>query len=168
MTFYFQFFLCCLCFLLSFPGAGKPGALRQNAPVRRSPFVEESLQEKSIYSPWLKAKNLNALRRIIKKQEREKELKMLCLRQLTKKHIPHYCYEWLKSKKPTNKKELIQYFDENCLKAGLYPKNPENIKNILSRSGLSPLCRKKIKQEKEKNEYRLRDGPPGGLLNRHQ
>lgn len=116
---------------------------------------------------WLKAESHSALKKIIKKQERLEELKALCLRQLSKKQIPHYCYEWLLQSRPKNKEQIIRYLDENCLKFPLLMLNLKSAKEALKGKGLSQICRKKILQEKKKWEYRLRDAPPSQYLKQH-
>ena len=116
---------------------------------------------------WLKAESFGDLKKIIKKQQKTEELKALCLRQLSKKQAPIYCYEWLLHTEPKNKSALLQYLDERCLKFPLGPKSHESAQELLRSRGLSRACGQKIFQEKKKRRYQLRDRPPSYLLKWH-
>ena len=108
---------------------------------------------------WMAARNLKEFKQIIQKQERGKELKTLCFLQLQKKQVPYSCYEWLA---PGALKETalpLQYLNENCERSSVHLKSLLKIKKILQQKSLSSFCRKKIKWQKKRIEYQLRDYP---------
>ena len=104
---------------------------------------------------WMEVHNLKEFNLLIKRQETQKELKILCFLQLENKTIPYSCYEWLKYKK--RKTLPLQYLNEKCQEFSVYLKKPKKIKELLKKGTLSPFCHKKVREQKKRIEYQLRD-----------
>lgn len=103
------------------------------------------------------SRNPKELTQLIQIQEKEKELKILCVLQLQKKSVPYSCYEWMTHKFSIKKNLFLQYLNEKCLEFLSHLKTPTEIKKILQSKSLSTFCRKTIHQQKEIIEYKLRD-----------
>ena len=106
---------------------------------------------------WMNTRHLTDLKSLIKKQEIKQELKTLCFLQLNKQIIPYSCYEWIKYKKPKRKRLCLQYLNEKCQEFSIHLKNPEKIQEILKKQILSPACYKRVREQKRRIEYQLRD-----------
>ena len=111
----------------------------------------------------LNARTLKELYKTLHQEQAEKELKMLCFLQLKNQKLPYGCYEWLLYKKNISaqtSKLFIQHINEKCLELAPQLKNLPEIKKILKKSHLNPLCKKKIEEQKKIIEYQLRDTSP--------
>lgn len=113
----------------------------------------------------MRVNDLKEFEGIIKKQERQKELKTLCVLQLEKKIIPHFCYEWLKYKKPERRASFLPYLNEKCQEFSTSLKNSQKIKEILQKKHhLNSFCYKAVHKQKKRIEYQLRDQKPSHIL----
>ena len=122
----------------------------------------------SSHEQWMRAGDLKEFELIIQKQERQKELKTLCVLQLKKKIVPHFCYEWLQYKSQKQKNSFLPYLNEKCQEFSTSLKNPKKIKEILQNSHqLNHFCYKILYKQKKRIEYQLRDQNPSYILRWH-
>ncbi len=113
----------------------------------------------------MKVRDLKEFELIIKKQERQKELKILCFLQLEKKIVPYFCYEWLKYKKPEQGAAFLSYLNEKCQEFSTSLKKPHKIKEILQKNHhLNSFCYKTLYKQKKRIEYQLRDQAPSRIF----
>ena len=108
---------------------------------------------------WITSRNKEELEQIINSQKKQEELKVFCELQIRKKKVPWACYEWIQKRPSSEKEFFLSYFNEKCGEFSRGLKNFRQIKKILQQKNLSDFCRKKVRRQKNRLKYKMRDRP---------